>query len=83
MVTTWAAGLTRWLRKYGPVIDILHDEAIMDHMDNKGNKMTVRELREILFDMDQDLEVTVWKPEWDQTDPIRSVELCESEVVIF
>jgi hypothetical protein len=65
------------------VIDILRDEAIMDHMVNKGNKMTVRELREILFDMDQDLEVTVWKPEWDQTDPINRVELCESEVVIF
>ena len=45
--------------------------------------MTVRELREILFQMDQDMEVTVWKPEWNQTDPIRSVEVCESELVIF
>jgi hypothetical protein len=49
----------------------------------QGNKMTVRELREILFQMDQDLEVTVWKPEWNQTDPIRSVELDNDEVVIF
>jgi hypothetical protein len=45
--------------------------------------MTVSELIEVLRGMDQDLEVTVWKPEWDQTDPIDWVELRESEVVIF
>ena len=45
--------------------------------------MTVRELREILFDMDQDLEVMVWNTEWNQTDPIDSVDLRDNEVVIF
>ena len=74
---------SRWLIKYGPVIDILNDVAIIHHMVNKGNKMTVRELREILFQMDQDLEVMVWNTELGMTDPIDSVDLRDNEVVIF
>lgn len=45
--------------------------------------MTVAELIEVLRGMDQDMEVTLWMPEWNQTDPIQRVEVCESELVIF
>jgi hypothetical protein len=45
--------------------------------------MTVRELREILFQMDQDMEVMVWNTELGMTDPIDRVEVDQDEVVIF
>jgi hypothetical protein len=46
--------------------------------------MTVKEMMEVLSKMDPDKDVTVWNPEWDQSDPINEIEVDrDGDIVIY